>query len=73
VQATARDLLAEAMQRLNKAGYQIVMHVHDEVVIEAGKEASLKDITAIMGEVPGWAKGLELRADGYECEFYKKE
>ena len=73
VQATARDLLAEAMQRLNKAGYQIVMHVHDEVVIEASKEASLKNITAIMGEVPSWAEGLELRADGYECEFYKKE
>jgi DNA polymerase len=71
VQATARDLLAEAMQRLTKAGYKIVMHVHDEVIIEG--VADLNDITAIMGEPPKWAEGLKLNADGYVCDFYKKE
>lgn len=73
VQATARDLLTEAMQRLTAAGYDIVMHVHDEVVIEAPPETSLERICALMGENPSWANGLPLRADGYTCDFYKKE
>jgi DNA polymerase len=59
------------MQRLTKAGYKIVMHVHDEVIIEG--MADLNDITAIMGETPKWAEGLKLNADGYVCDFYKKE
>lgn len=73
VQATARDILAEAMLRLNAAGYKIVMHVHDEAVIEAPPDASLEDICAIMGQTPAWANGLLLRADGYVCDFYKKD
>ena len=73
VQATARDILAEAMLRLNAAGYPIVMHVHDEVVIEAPLDTSLEDICSIMGQTPAWAPGLLLRADGYVCDFYKKD
>lgn len=73
VQATARDILVEAMRRLKSAGYQIVMHVHDEAVIEAPADASLDDICAIMGQTPAWAEGLLLRADGYVCDFYQKD
>lgn len=73
VQATARDILAEAMLRLDAHGYKIVMHVHDEAVIEAPAGGSLADICEIMGQTPTWAKGLLLRADGYVCDFYKKD
>ena len=73
VQATARDILAEAMCRLERAGYRIVMHVHDEVVIEAPGTASLEKICDIMGHTPRWAEGLLLRADGYVCDFYRKD
>lgn len=73
VQATARDILAEAMLRLDAHGYKIVMHVHDEAVIEAPADTSLDDICEVMGQTPVWAKGLLLRADGYICDFYKKD
>ena len=73
VQATARDILAEAMLRLNAVGYRIVMHVHDEAVIEAPPDTSLENICSIMGQTPAWASGLLLRADGYVCNFYKKD
>lgn len=73
VQAIARDILAESMLRLENAGYKIVMHVHDEVVIEAPFSTSLEDICFIMGETPKWAKDLNLCADGYVCNFYKKD
>jgi len=73
VQATARDILAEAMLRLDAAGYRIVMHVHDEAVIEAPAETSLEEICSIMGRTPKWADGLILRADGYVCDFYRKD
>lgn len=73
VQATARDILVEAMRRLESEGYQIVMHVHDEAVIEAPADSSLEDICAIMGQTPAWAGGLLLRADGYVCDFYQKD
>ena len=69
VQATARDILAEAMLRLDAHGYKIVMHVHDEAVIEAPEDVSLEDICTIMGQAPTWANGLLLRADGYVCGF----
>lgn len=72
IQATARDILAEAMRRLDAAEYEIVMHVHDEVVIEAPETASLEEICRIMGQTPSWAKGLLLRADGFVCDYYKK-
>jgi len=73
VQAASRDILCYAMHRLDARGYTIVMHVHDEVVIEAPDQESVDDICAVMGETPPWAKGLQLRADGFECQFYKKD
>lgn len=73
VQAYARDLLAEAMLRLTAKGYHIVMHVHDETVVEAPEDSSLEEICSIMGETPPWAEGLILRADGYVTSFYKKD
>jgi len=73
VQATARDILAEAMLRLNDSGFDIVMHIHDEAVIEAAPETSLDDICRVMGQTPSWAEGLILRADGYVCDFYRKD
>jgi DNA polymerase len=73
VQAISRDILCFAMQNLDKAGFQIVMHVHDETVLEVPLEVSLQDVCTLMGKTPPWAKGLLLRADGYECNFYKKD
>ena len=72
-QAFCRDLLAEAMERLTAAGYQIVMHIHDEVVLEAPMDADLNDACRIMSETPTWAPGLKLNAAGYECMFYQKD
>jgi len=71
VQAIARDLLAEAMVRLDKAGFDIVMHVHDEIVCE-GKNKSLEEFSRIMSEVPIWAKGLPIACEGWEGKRYKK-
>ena len=74
VQATARDLLVEAMQRLSHKGYKIVMHVHDEVVLEVPDGvSSVQEVCAIMAETPVWADGLVLNADGFESRFYKKD
>ena len=74
VQAIARDCLAVAMTRLEAAGYRIVMHIHDEVVIECPADAcDLTDVCRIMGEPIGWAKGLVLTADGYITDYYKKD
>jgi DNA polymerase I - 3''-5'' exonuclease and polymerase domains len=74
VQATSRDLLAEAMLRVTKAGYPIVMHVHDEIIAEVETEkGSVDEMSSIMAEEVPWAKGLPLRADGYECSFYQKD
>ncbi|WNE60999.1 hypothetical protein KIY57_13975 [Heyndrickxia coagulans] len=73
VQAISRDILCFAMQNLDKAGYKIVMHIHDEAVLEVPLEVSLQDICTLMGKTPPWAEGLLLRADGYECNFYKKD
>lgn len=73
VQAVARDCLAVAMVRLEAAGYNIVFHVHDEVVIEAPEGSRWQDAAAIMGEPIDWAPGLLLRGDGYETKFYMKD
>lgn len=73
VQAISRDLLCYAMRKLNEKGFDIVMHVHDEVVLEVPLEVSVPDICALMGQTPPWAQGLLLRADGFECDFYKKD
>ena len=73
-QAISRDLLTEAMQRLENNGHRIVAHIHDEVIVEAPNGvSSVEEIAAIMSENPKWASGLPLRAEGYECEFYKKD
>lgn len=72
VQAIARDILAESMMRLEQKGFNIVMHIHDEVVIESDA-SSIKEINEIMSIVPSWAPGLILDADGFESEFYKKD
>lgn len=72
VQAIARDILAEAMMRLEKKGFNIVMHIHDEVVIESDS-SSIEEVNQIMSVVPEWADGLILDADGFESEFYKKD
>lgn len=72
VQAIARDILAEAMMRLEKKGFNIVMHIHDEVVIESDS-SSIEEVNQIMSVVPIWADGLILDADGFESEFYKKD
>ncbi len=71
VQATARDILCYAMNTLRCCS--IVMHIHDEVVIEAAPQMSLQAVCDQMGRTPPWAKGLQLRADGYETDFYKKD
>jgi DNA polymerase len=71
VQATSRDILCHAMKALRCC--DIVAHVHDEVIIEANKAISLEAVCEQMGRVPPWAPGLILRADGYECDFYKKD
>lgn len=72
VQAIARDILAEAMMRIENEGFNIVMHIHDEVVIESDS-SSIEEINEIMSIVPIWAPGLILDADGFESEFYKKD
>lgn len=75
VQAVARDCLAVAMLRVERAGYNIVMHVHDEMVVDvpySDADAS-KTITCLMGQNIDWAPGLPLRGDTYETEFYKKD
>lgn len=74
VQATARDCLAEALLRLDQAGYKIVMHVHDEAVLEMPEGAgSLEEACEIMAQPLEWAPGLPLPADGFETEYYKKD
>ncbi len=71
VQATARDILCYAMRTLRCCS--IVMHIHDELVIEADPRISLDAVCEQMGRTPPWAKGLLLRADGYTTPFYKKD
>lgn len=73
VQAISRDILCYTMQGLDAAGLPIVMHVHDEVVIEASPDISLEAVCRMMGETPPWANGLLLRADGFVCPFYRKD
>nr|DAQ66878.1 MAG TPA: DNA polymerase I [Caudoviricetes sp.] len=71
VQATSRDILCYAMNTLRCS--DIVMHIHDELVIEADSRVSLQTVCEQMGRTPPWAEGLKLRADGYETKFYKKD
>ena len=74
VQATARDLLAEAMINIDKEGYKIVMHCHDEIITDTPRGfGSVKQVCNIMSKPPSWAKDLPLSAEGFECDYYKKE
>ena len=71
VQAVSRDILCYAMRTLRNCS--IVAHIHDEIIIEADRRMSLLAVCEQMGRTPPWAKGLLLRADGYECSFYRKD
>ena len=73
VQAISRDILVFTMREIAEKGYRIVMHVHDEVVVEASKDVSVDEVCRLMTIPPPWAKGLKLRAEGFESEFYKKD
>lgn len=74
VQAVARDCLAEAMFNVTKAGYDIVMHVHDEIIMDVPKGfGSLEEVNEIFARPIKWAPGLPLKADGYECSYYQKD
>lgn len=73
VQATSRDLLAEAMRRLEATENTVVMHIHDEAVIDAPSNRSLDTMVQLMTEVPDWANGLILNAAGFVSDFYKKD
>ena len=70
VQGVARDILCYAMSTLSD--YRIVGHVHDEVIIEAGPDVSVREICDLMSRTPPWLPGIELKADGYECMYYMK-
>ena len=71
VQAISRDLLSHAMAALRH--WPIVIHVHDEIVIEAHPALTVEEVCAAMSQSPPWAQGLILKADGFETGFYKKE
>lgn len=75
VQAAARDCLADTMMRVAAAGYQIVMHVHDEIIVDVPNEDTdaLQTITGLMAVPVSWAPELPLKGDGYECSYYKKD
>ena len=74
VQAIARDLLASAMMNVANAGYNIVFHVHDEIIAEAPDgQGSVDEMCMLMSINPDWADGIPLSADGYECEYYRKD
>lgn len=72
-QAVARDLLAYALANLEAAGYPVVMHIHDEAVVEAEKTTTVDEICRLMAKAPAWAAGLPMEADGYETPYYKKD
>ena len=74
VQGTARDLLANALINAANAGYDTVFHVHDEIICEVPNGyGSVDELCRLMCIKPEWADGLPLNADGFECEYYKKE
>ena len=74
VQAIARDLLASAMMNVANAGYDIVFHVHDEIIAEVlDGQGSVDEMCMLMSINPDWADGIPLSADGYECEYYRKD
>lgn len=70
-QSVSRDILCHAMNKLRS--WRICAHVHDEIITECPKDTKVNEICKLMATVPDWAEGLPLRADGYECEFYRKD
>lgn len=75
-QSVARDLLAESIERLEANGFEILFHIHDEVVIDYGggdADEALEKVYALMSEVPKWAKGLPMAADGWVGAYFKKD
>ena len=72
-QSISRDILCNAMRTLDAAGLPIVMTVHDEIVIEAHPDVKAQDVCRMMCELPPWAKGLPMRVEGFDCEYYRKE
>ena len=74
VQAVARECLGITMKRVEEKGYEVVMHVHDELIMDVPiGQGSLEEVNAIFGEIIPWAPGLPLSADGYECSYYMKD
>ena len=73
VQGIARDLLCFSMRNLSAAGFSIVAHVHDEVILETDPAVTVSEVASLMAVCPPWSEGLLLRADGYECDFYRKD
>lgn len=74
VQAIARDCLAAALENLEAAGYRTVMHIHDEVILDVpAEQADLEKVCGLMCEMPPWADGLLLKADGFVGDYYKKD
>ena len=71
VQAISRDVLCTALQTFRHC--DVVMHVHDEIVIEANPRMSLEAVCKQMSRTPAWAEGLKLEADGFTCSFYQKD
>ena len=72
VQATARDILAEALLRLEEAGYPVVFHVHDEAIVETS-DTDIGTINNLMAQAPDWGAGLPLNSEGYVTKYYKKD
>ena len=72
VQSIARDCLADKMAEVGRRGYEIVFHVHDEMIIDTDREGAVEEIDEIMSEPIEWADGLPLKGDTFECEFYRK-
>ncbi|MHC6177253.1 hypothetical protein [Glutamicibacter sp. X7] len=72
VQAVARDLLTVGMHQVADAGHRIVMHVHDEIVVETAT-ATLDEMGELLATILDWAEGLPFAADGFACNFYQKD
>lgn len=73
VQAIARDCLTETLLRVKQKGWQVVFHVHDEIILDAPKSVSLEDVEKVMGEPIPWAPGLILKAAGFVSDYYMKD
>lgn len=76
VQAIARDLMASTLMSLDEAGYEVIAHIHDEVIVEVEKSSAKQnyaEIVSLMEKTPDWAEGLPLKADGYITPFYLKD